>query len=189
MKGLRRFFGSRVETKNETLESPVRLQVLGMLEVYLAHTFEAPAKVTQFSMAVTPLIPDDTGVHCDVVVMAFFYWEGMQKPLGGEGKALLPPRVSAEIRLHSNNTRVLSWEIDEFKNVETSDLCGWRNAGFKSNDPLAYVSSLAKKMREFVSTFNRYRPMGYSVMDAGHDHVIWEINPKPGHANTMSPCS
>jgi len=169
MKSLLSLFGGRATRKNTQPISVVRMQALGVLKIYLEHAFKATATITQVDIAVTPVEEDAAGVHCDVMIEAFFYCENMEKRYGREGEAPTPPKVTAEIRFRADSEDVLCWETKEVKGTI-------EYIGAPSTDTRAFQIGLYNKTDEFDRMFKAFRPYGRPILGGNHDQVVWTIN-------------
>ncbi len=170
MKNLLDLFRGRATRKNTQPISVVRMQALGVLKIYLEHTFNAPATITQVDIAVTPVEGDAAGVHCDVMIEAFFYCENMEKCYGREGEAPIPPKVMLEIRFRADNGDVLCWETKEVKGtIENAEVPPVTSGAL-------FELGLYNKTDEFDRQFKAFRPYGRPILGSNHDQVVWTIN-------------
>jgi len=178
MKSLLSLFRGRATRKNTQPISVVRMQALGVLKIYLEHAFKSPATLTQVDIAVTPVEDDAAGVHCDVMIEAFFYCESMEKRYGREGDAPLPPKITAEIRFRADSRNVLCWETKEVKaNIENTS-APRETVDAESPDTASSIFMIGfyNKTDEFDRQFKAFRPYGRPILGDNHDQVVWTIN-------------
>ena len=169
MKSLLSLFGGRATRKKTQPISVVRMQALGVLEIYLEHVFNAPATLTQVDVAVTAVEKDAAGVHCDAMIEAYFFCDNMEKRYGREGTAPIPPKVTVEIRFRADSENVLCWETKEVKGTIT-------NVEVPNIDTGAFEIGLYNKTDEFDRKFRAFRPYGRPILGGNHDQVVWTIN-------------